>query len=52
MNNNKLMIIVLKVKNKYLKCDDVELKKYVGKVMAGDIRIKEVKNENKSISDI
>ncbi len=33
----KIIIIILKVKGQYLSCNDVKLKKYVGKKMAGEI---------------
>lgn len=34
----RVRIIVLRVKDKYLICDDTKLKKHVGKKMAGDIK--------------
>lgn len=37
MKNKVLVLIIDRVKIKYLECDDIELKKYVGKILAGDV---------------
>jgi len=34
----KVIIIVLRVKDKYQVCEDKKLKRYIGKKMAGDIK--------------
>lgn len=38
MEGAKLIITIISVKEKYLKCKDIQLKKLVGKVLAGDIK--------------
>lgn len=50
--DSKLLILITSVKEKYLKCNDVKLKKHVGNIMTGDIRIKEGKDEEKSMSNV
>ncbi|WP_175413065.1 hypothetical protein [Clostridium sp. AWRP] len=40
MKDKPLIVIIRSVKIKYLQCNDIDLKKYIGKVLAGDIDIK------------
>ncbi|MHC6178635.1 hypothetical protein ACYUJ6_02075 [Clostridium sp. JNZ X4-2] len=37
MKDKLLVVIIDRVKIKYLECDDIELKKYIGEILAGDI---------------
>lgn len=43
MENKLLIVFIDRVKVKYLECNDIEFRKYVGKVLAGDIGIKHSK---------
>lgn len=38
MEGTKLSLTIGSIKESYLKCKDIELKKLVGKVLAGDIK--------------
>ena len=38
-DENKLTIVILRVKDKYIKSNDKQLKRIIGKIMAGDISI-------------
>ncbi|WP_286909672.1 hypothetical protein [Clostridium sp. UBA1652] len=38
-NEKELKVVILRVKDKYLKCNDLNLKKLMGKIIAGDISI-------------
>ncbi|WP_162920242.1 hypothetical protein [Clostridium fermenticellae] len=40
MKDRLLVVLIDSVKIKYLKCSDIEFKKYIGKILAGDIDIK------------
>ena len=35
---SRVKIVILRVKDKYLECDNVQLKRYVGKVLSGEIK--------------
>lgn len=39
MEDKLLIVLIDRVKIKYLRCNDIELKKYIGKILAGDIDI-------------
>lgn len=41
---SELVIVIIRVKDKYLKCSDIKLKEYIGKIIAGDIKLKEDKS--------
>ena len=43
MEDKLLIAIIDRVKVKYLQCNDIKLKKYIGAVLAGDIDIKHSK---------
>lgn len=47
MKDKILVVIIDRVKIKYLECDDIELKKYIGEILAGDVDIM----NNKLIED-
>lgn len=38
MESTKLSLTIGSVRDKYLKCKDIQLKKLVGRVLAGDIK--------------
>lgn len=39
MEDKLLVVIIDRVKIKYLECDDIELRKYIGEILAGDFDI-------------
>lgn len=43
MKNKVLVLIIDRVKIKYLECDDIEFRKYIGRVIAGDIDLMDSK---------
>lgn len=40
MKEEQLILTINRVKSRYLECEDIALKKYIGKILAGDIDIK------------
>ncbi|OAA91318.1 hypothetical protein [Clostridium coskatii] len=39
MEDKLLIVFINRVKVKYLQCNDIELKKYIGEILAGDVDI-------------
>ena len=43
MEDKLLIVLIDRVKIKYLRCNDIQLRKYIGSVLAGDVDVKHSK---------